>query len=151
MLINREPSLTNTFIYEPFCCFYRFPVFKYSQKKPQTCPHCWSVLLQLVLYVHTQHQVHAMRALTCYLWKSLHFKHENKLTRLNNFFFFMTEALQLPTFAEFISDYRGKCSAGNGQFDTKRKHDSWRSEEPTLVGCSLALFWDSHCASSTEV
>lgn len=44
-----------------------------------------------------------------------------------------------------------KCVAGNHQFVTKRRQDSRASEEPTSVGCSLALVRDRHCTSSTEV
>lgn len=54
----------------------------------------------------------------------------------------------LTTGAECISGYR-ECRAGKHQFVTKRRQDSWASEEPTFLGCSLASVWHSHCTSST--
>lgn len=102
----------------------------------RTCV-CWSVLLQPVPTVHVQHQVHALRALTCYSSiKALTSKHENNSTGRDNvgFCFF----LDWDSVINNISDYRVNWFLANAKcwsINNDRTHERVKSQH------SLAVHW----------
>lgn len=81
--------ITNTFTYkQPFLIWFHLSgEMLFLSREAKEIYSLRSVLLQLAPNVHLQHQVHAMRALTCYSWKAFILKHENNSARINKVVF----------------------------------------------------------------